>query len=121
MTAGTLLSPTDWYVTRNAENGSAIPQDVLDRREEIRNYSNVKEIALTATTSTDELAAYVTSQSFSEWAPPVVVEEPVELPVEQPVSGSNDGIIGSAGEDTLIFTGGSTSSSIGSTDSVIFE
>ena len=119
--AGTLLSPTDWYVTRNAENGSAIPQGVLERREEIRNYSNVKEIALTATTSTDELAAYVTSQSFSEWAPPVVVEEPVELPVEQPVSGSNDGILGSAGEDTLIFSGGVTGASIGSTDSVIFE
>lgn len=76
-TAGTLLSPSDWYITRNAENGAAIPQDVLDRRAEIRTYSNTKEEAIQATTSTDELAEYVTSAEFSEWSAPATTEEPI--------------------------------------------
>ena len=76
--AGSLLAPSDWYVTRNAENGSTIPQDVLDRRAEIRTYSNTKETAIQATTSTDELATYVTSAAFSEWESPAVVEESSE-------------------------------------------
>ena len=75
--AGSLLAPSDWYVTRNAENGSAIPQDVLDRRAEIRTYSNTKETAIRATTTTAELAEYVTSAAFSEWEPPVVVTDAV--------------------------------------------
>ena len=117
VTAGTLLAPTDWYVTRNAENSSAIPQAVLERREEIRNYSNVKEIALTATTSTDELAAYVTSQEFSEWAPPVVVEEPSDTLT----SSANTSISGDAGVDSIVFTPNATSASFSTTDSLIFE
>ena len=81
--AGSLLAPTDWYVTRNAENGSAIPQDVLDRRAEIRTYSNTKETAITTTNSTDELAEYVTSATFFEWKPPAVVEESSETSTEE--------------------------------------
>lgn len=30
------LSSTDWYITRQAETGKAIPQDVLDARAEAR-------------------------------------------------------------------------------------
>lgn len=74
-TAGTMLSPTDWYIVRNSENGSAVPQEVLDRRSEIRSYSNQKEAAIEATTTTEELAAYVTSSEFFQWEP---VEEPEE-------------------------------------------
>ena len=74
-TAGTMLSPTDWYIVRNSENGSAVPQEVLDRRSEIRSYSNQKEAAIEATTTTEELATYVTSSEFSQWEP---VEEPEE-------------------------------------------
>jgi hypothetical protein len=103
-TAGTLLSPTDWYVTRNAENGAVIPQDVLDRRAEIRTYSNTKEVAIQATTTTDELVAYVTSPGFSEWEPPA--------PVEEPVSGSSEPVPAPAGNDTLSFETGTTSASI---------
>ena len=100
-TAGSLLAPSDWYVTRNAENGSAIPQDVLDRRAEIRTYSNTKETAIRATTTTAELAAYVTSAAFSEWEPPAVVEEPAE--------------------EVEVFSSSSTTSNFGSSDSLIFE
>ena len=66
-TAGTLLAPTDWYLTRKTETGAAVPQEVLDRRAEIRTYSNTKEAAIVATTTTDELAAYVTGSEFNVW------------------------------------------------------
>lgn len=79
VTAGTLLTPTDWYITRQAETAAAVPQEVLDRRAEIRSYSNTKEQAILATTTTEELATYITSADYSLWAP-----EPEPEP-EQPV------------------------------------
>ena len=112
--AGSLLAPSDWYVTRNAENGSAIPQDVLDRRAEIRTYSNTKEAAIRATITTAELAEYVTSAAFSEWEPPAVVEEPTtetttETTTEEPA------------EEVVVFSSSSTSSGFSSSDSLISE
>lgn len=74
-TAGSLLSQTDWYITRYAETGLEAPQSVLDRRTDIRGLSNVKEAFLEATASTDELAAYVTGPEFNDWDP-APVEEP---------------------------------------------
>jgi len=76
--AGSMLSDSDWYITRMAETGSGVPQQVLDRRAEIRAYSNIKEQALLATTSTEELAAYVTGPNYSLWEPdaPAAEEEP---------------------------------------------
>lgn len=71
-TAGSLLAQTDWYITRNAETQIPVPQSVLDRRTEIRNQSNVKEAALKATSSTEELAAYVTGPNFNNWNEPVI-------------------------------------------------
>lgn len=67
--AGSMLSDTDWYITRMVETGVGVPQAVLDRRAEIRACSNTKEQAILATTSTDELAAYVTSAEYSLWEP----------------------------------------------------
>ena len=113
--AGSLLAPSDWYVTRNAENGSAIPQDVLDRRAEIRTYSNTKETAIQATTTTAELAAYVTSAAFSEWEPPVVVEEPAETTTETTTTTEEPA------EEVVIFSSSSTSSDFSSSDSLISE
>lgn len=68
-TAGTLLQPTDWMVIREADNGVAMPQEVKDRREEIRQLSGVKVTAIKATTTTEELAAYVTGPEYSQWEP----------------------------------------------------
>ena len=76
VTAGTLLTPSDWYITRQAETAVAVPQEVLDRRAEIRSYSNTKEQAILATTTTEELATYITSADYSLWAPEP--EQPVE-------------------------------------------
>jgi len=79
-TAGSMLSPTDWYIVRNSENGSPVPQEVLDRRIEIRSFSNQKETAIETTTTTEELAAYVTSTEFSQWEAVEVVEETTDTP-----------------------------------------
>ena len=44
--AGGLLSVTDWYVTRNAETGDAIPADVTAYRAAVRTASNTIEAAI---------------------------------------------------------------------------
>jgi hypothetical protein len=76
-TAGSLLSQTDWYITRASETGVAAPQSVLDRRADIRQRSNDKEALLVATTTTDELAAYVTGPEFNVWETPVQIPDEV--------------------------------------------
>ena len=111
-TAGTLLSPTDWYITRKSETGAAIPQEVLDRRTEIRAYSNQKEAAIESTTTTAELVAYVTSTAFGEWAPPAVVEETSE---------SSESTESSTDEEVVVFSSSSTSSAFGSSDTLISD
>ena len=97
-TAYTLLAPSDWYVIRKQETEVAVPQDVLDRRGAIRTYCDTKREAISATTTTDELAAYITSSTYSEWEPPAPTPEEI---VETP-----------EGEDSIIFSAGVTSGSI---------
>ena len=97
-TAGTLLAPTDWYIVRQSETNAAVPQSVLDRRVEIRQYSNDKEVAIMATADTDELAAYLTSAAFTAWE---------VLPEPEPAPELDD-----SGEDTIIVSGGIVSGGI---------
>ena len=47
-TAGGLLASSDWYVTRQAETGEAVPQAVLDYRAAVRAASGTIEAAITA-------------------------------------------------------------------------
>jgi len=55
------LASTDWYITRNAETGDAIPSDVTTYRAAVRTASNTIEAAITAcTTHADFMALYVT-------------------------------------------------------------
>ena len=76
-TAGTLLQPTDWMVIREADNGVLVPDEIKARRQEIRLFSGTKITAIEATTTTDELAAYITSTDYSSWEPePHVDSEP---------------------------------------------
>ena len=46
--AGGLLEPTDWYVTRNAETGEAIPSSVSQYRAAVRTASGNIEAAIDA-------------------------------------------------------------------------
>ena len=66
-TAGTLLTPTDWLVIREADNGVLVPDEVKARRQEIRDFSGTKVAAIEATITTEELAAYITSADYSAW------------------------------------------------------
>ena len=66
-TAGSLLATSDWYIIRVSETGLAAPQSVLDKRSAIRTLSNEKEALVKATTSTQELAEYVTGSEFNQW------------------------------------------------------
>ena len=78
--ASALLSSTDWYIVRRAETRKSVPQEILDRRAEIRQYSNEKETAILATADTAALAAYVTSSSYAEWeSQPDIIEDVVSF------------------------------------------
>jgi hypothetical protein len=66
-TAGSLLATSDWYIIRASETGVDAPQSVLDKRSAIRTLSNEKEALVKATTSTQELAEYVTGSEFNQW------------------------------------------------------
>ena len=84
-TAGTLLAPTDWMITRSAEPGGKPASDaVLAERAAIRAKSDEKEAAIEATADTDELAAYITSADYSTWTEPEApAEEEPEAPAEE--------------------------------------
>ena len=83
-TAGSLLTPTDWMVIREADNGAAMDPAIKAWREEIRGAAGVKNAAIEATTDTDALAAYITGADYPVWpadpyAPvPVADEEAAE-------------------------------------------
>ena len=96
-TAGSLLAQTDWYVIRMSDSAKPVPGLVQLERSEIRRFSDEKEAAIEATTTTEELAAYVTSAAFTLWEE--VEEEEAEVAVEEPVTLFEDP------DDTLIFSG----------------
>jgi hypothetical protein len=60
-TAGSLLAPSDWYVTRKYESSVDVPADVTTRRAAIRTTCNTRESEINACTTTDELAALMTN------------------------------------------------------------
>ena len=103
-TAGSLLSQTDWYVIRLSDSAKPVPTSVQLERSEIRRFSDEKEAAIEATTTTEELAAYVTSAAFTLWEE--VEEEEAEVAVEEPVTLFEDP------DDTLIFSGYATGAQI---------
>lgn len=82
-TAGTLLTPTDWLVVRKIDNGTEVPLDWQLWRETVRMAVSTKVTAITATTTTEELAAYLTGPDYNTW--PSDPSQPVpEQPADQP-------------------------------------
>ena len=73
-TANTLLAPTDWQVIREADNGKLMSAETKADRQFIREAAGSKIASINATTTTAELAAYITSNDYSNWNP---VLEPV--------------------------------------------
>ena len=77
-TANTLLAPTDWMVIREADNGKLMDAAIKAERQGIREAAGTKIAAINATTTTAELAAYITSAAYSSWSAP---EPKPEAPV----------------------------------------
>ena len=75
-TAGSLLAPTDWYIVRQAETGVVTPPETLFYRLALRAACGGKEDQINATTTTDELVAYLTGANYPVW--PAEEEEVVE-------------------------------------------
>jgi hypothetical protein len=85
-TANSLLQPTDWMIVREFDNGTAVDPEVKQRREDIRVISQNKIAYITALTTVEELASYVTGQKYNRWEvvedqEPEIIEEVVEEPV----------------------------------------
>ena len=66
-TANTLLSPTDWMITREVDNGTICPSDIKSWRQLIRTSCATKILNIAATTTTDELAVYITGVDYPVW------------------------------------------------------
>jgi hypothetical protein len=66
-TAGTLLQTSDWMVIRETDNGTPVPDEWRAWRESIRAATGVKVVAIEATTTTEELAAYITGADYPIW------------------------------------------------------
>jgi hypothetical protein len=79
-TAGTLLQPTDWLIIRQADNGVEADPAIKTWREDIRLATGDKITAIEATTTTDELAAYITGTEYPVW--PADPYAPTLLPAD---------------------------------------
>lgn len=66
-TANSLLTPTDWMVIREADNGTAMNPAVKTWREAVRTAAGEKVDAIEATVDTDALAAYITGPDYPVW------------------------------------------------------
>ena len=64
--ANSILSTTDWYVSRKAEKGTAIPANVETKRDAVRTECNRLETAIAAVTTVEELITVMQSQNWGE-------------------------------------------------------
>lgn len=66
-TANTLLSPTDWMIVREVDNGTPMSSGVKTWRQDTRTACESKVVDIRATQTTDELAAYITGSGYPIW------------------------------------------------------
>jgi hypothetical protein len=79
-TAG-LLSSSDWYVTRKADTGTAIPQEIQDFRNEVRSISNQQETQINACTTVEQLKALYSYVNTGTEQSPIYTRPLVEFPL----------------------------------------
>lgn len=78
-TAG-LLQSTDWYVTRKADTGTAIPQEIQDFRTEVRAVSNQQETQINACKTVEELKSLYEYKNTGTEQSPIYTRQLVEFP-----------------------------------------
>lgn len=66
-TANSLLFPSDWMVVREVDNGVQVDPAWRTWRENIRLAAGSKVYEIEQTTTTDQLAAYITGPDYSAW------------------------------------------------------
>lgn len=79
-TANSLLSPTDWQVVREIDNGTPMDAAWKTWRQDVRLAANEKVLYIGTTNDTDELAAYITGAAYPVWpaspdTPPTVADD----------------------------------------------
>jgi hypothetical protein len=77
ITAGTLLSPTDWMVIRETDNGTVIDPAIKGWRQDLRLACELKISGIAATTTTEQLEAFILSDSYTSWPPDPYAPQPV--------------------------------------------
>lgn len=65
--AYSLLSPTDWVVTREMETGAPAPADITAYRAAVRSTANDKIAAIESAGDLDDLTTYLRSDEFAAW------------------------------------------------------
>jgi hypothetical protein len=78
-TAG-LLQSTDWYVTRKADTGTAIPQEIQDFRTEVRIVSNQQETQINACTTVEQLKNLYEYTNTGTEQSPIYTRQLAEFP-----------------------------------------
>jgi hypothetical protein len=78
-TAG-LLANTDWYVTRKADTGTAIPQEIQDFRTNVRAVSNQQETQINACTTVEQLKALYEYTNTGTEQSPIYTRQLAEFP-----------------------------------------
>jgi len=78
-TAG-LLQSTDWYVTRKADTGTEIPQNIQDFRNEVRIVSNQQETQINACTTVEQLKALFEYVNTGTEQSPIYTRQLIEFP-----------------------------------------
>ena len=78
-TAG-LLANTDWYVTRKADTGTAIPQEIQDFRTEVRAVSNQQETQINACTTVEQLKSLYEYTNTGTEQSPIYTRQLAEFP-----------------------------------------
>jgi len=120
-TANSLLTPTDWMVVREADNGTTVNPDWKMWREAVRHAANEKVLYIGTTNDTPDLAAYITGTAYPVWPndpdhPPVVAADDSGDGVGTAVDGQDAGLTDTAdttdAADTIDFSSSTTSAGI---------
>ena len=62
-----ILSPTDWYITRQVEEGVPVPAELGAWRQEIRDTARIKRQSVLECDTKEELNDYTKSEEYLFW------------------------------------------------------
>jgi len=80
--AANILAETDWYITRKADAGTAVPSSITTHRAAVRTKAASQETQITNASDTPALETLYTYVNTADEGDPVVMERPLgELPI----------------------------------------